>query len=158
MERIRSFDADDLDWLVERHGTLYAAEEGFDDSFGPLVRSILEDFVAGNDPARERGWIAEDGAQRFGSIFCVQGPEDLAKLRLFLLVPEARGRGLGLRLLQTCLGFARQAGYAGLTLWTHESHRAACALYARSGFALERSEPVHAFGQNLVEQTWTLRF
>ncbi|MEM8577123.1 MAG: GNAT family N-acetyltransferase [Pseudomonadota bacterium] len=155
--RIRPFDPGDTDWLVERHQTLYAEAEGFDATFGPLVRSILEDFAARHDPAREAGWIAEEGG-RLGSIFCVRGPEDLAKLRLFLLVPEARGRGLGGQLLDTCLSFAKARGYAGLTLWTHESHRAACALYARRGFTCTRSAPVHSFGVDLVEQTWTLRW
>jgi len=158
MTEIRAFAASDLDWLVERHATLYAADEGFDETFGPLVRSILAEFIAAHDPACEAGWVAQDGSRRLGSIFCVNGPGDMAKLRLFLLVPEARGQGLGRTLLQTCLGFARARGYAGLTLWTHESHRAACALYAAAGFALERSEPVHSFGMDLVEQTWSLRF
>ncbi|MEL7098664.1 MAG: GNAT family N-acetyltransferase [Pseudomonadota bacterium] len=158
MAQIRRFEAADLEWLVEQHGTLYAQAEGFDETFGPLVRSILEAFLVEHDPAREAGWIALAGPLRLGSIFCVSGPEDLAKLRLFLLVPEARGQGLGRHLLETCLEFARSRGYAGLTLWTHESHRAACALYASSGFVLEQSEPVRSFGQDLIEQTWTLRF
>ena len=155
---LRLFDARDTDWLVDRHATLYARDEGFDDSFGPLVRSILDDFVAGHAPARERGWIAEAGGQRLGSVFCVALNETTAKLRLFLLVPEARGRGLGARLLQQCMGFARGAGYSGMQLWTHESHAAACALYARAGWTLAASKPVHSFGRDLVEQTWTYRF
>ncbi len=84
------------------------------------------------------------------------GQEGVAKLRLFLLEPEARGRGLGQRLLDACLGFARAAGYRRLELWTHESHRAACALYARNGFRLVGSRPVRSFGQDLVEQTWEI--
>ncbi|MEO0391234.1 MAG: GNAT family N-acetyltransferase [Pseudomonadota bacterium] len=155
--QIRTFEPRDIPWLVERHQTLYSQDEGFDDTFGPLVQSILEGFVADHDPKRERGWIAEDGV-RLGSIFCVAGPSDLAKLRLFLLVPEARGRGLGRTLLETCIGFAKASGYAGLTLWTHESHRAACALYARFGFQCTRSEPVVSYGVDLVEQTWELRW
>jgi GNAT superfamily N-acetyltransferase len=87
----------------------------------------------------------------------VQGPEpDTAKLRLFLLEPRARGIGLGRLLLETCTGFARGAGYRRMTLWTHESHRAACALYAKAGFACTRSEPVRSFGVDLVEQEWSL--
>ncbi|MEL6564943.1 MAG: GNAT family N-acetyltransferase [Pseudomonadota bacterium] len=155
---LRRFDAADTDWLVAQHATLYARQDGFDDSFGPLVRSILEDFVADHDPLRERGWIAELSGQRVGSIFCVALDERTAKLRLFLLLPECRGRGLGAQLLTRCMGFAREAGYAGMQLWTHESHVAACALYARFGWTLAGSKPVHSFGQDLVEQTWTYRF
>ena len=155
---LRRFEAADIDWLVEQHATLYARDEGFDDSFGPLVRSILDAFVTDHDPARERGWIAQDGATRLGSIFCVALDDTTAKLRLFLLLPEARGRGLGAQLLRQCMGFAQEAGYAGMQLWTHESHEAACALYTRFGWTLEASEPVHSFGQDLVEQTWVYRF
>lgn len=154
----RRFDAADTDWLVERHATLYAQNDGFDDSFGPLVRQILDDFVAEHDPACERGWIAEGSGARIGSIFCVRLDEETAKLRLFLLLPEARGQGLGARLLQQCMGFAEGAGYRGMQLWTHESHTAACALYAAFGWVLVASEPVHSFGQDLVEQTWRYRF
>ncbi|THH36233.1 GNAT family N-acetyltransferase [Aliishimia ponticola] len=155
---LRPFAGPDLDWLVERHQTLYARDEGFDDTFGPVVRRILEEFEAGHDPECEGGWIAQRGGQRLGSIFCVRHDATTAKLRLFLLVPDARGLGLGQRLLKTCMQFAQGAGYAGMTLWTHESHKAACALYARSGWTLTRSVPVHSFGQDLVEQTWTFRF
>ena len=155
---LRPFRADDIDWLVDRHGALYARDEGFDDSFAPLVRSNLEDFVADHDPTRERGWIAEGPQGRLGSIFCVRLDDSTAKLRLFLLEPEVRGLGLGRRLLATCMAFAKGAGYSGMTLWTHESHRAACALYRRTGWTLAASHPVHSFGQDLVEQTWTYRF
>ena len=155
---IRSFEPSDMDWLVDRHQALYAAEAGFDDTFGPLVRSILEAFVTDHDPACEAGWIAEADGERLGSIFCVRHDERTAKLRLFLLVPEARGKGLGRDLLARCTRFAREAGYGGMALWTHESHKAACALYARNGWVLQRSVRVTSFGQPLVEQTWTLDF
>lgn len=146
----------DIGWLVQQHAEAYARDEGFDATFEPLVARILADFGADHDPTFERGWIARRGERRLGSIFCVKGPEPgVAKLRLFYLVPEARGLGLGRRLLETCLSFARQAGYRKMTLWTHESHRAACALYARSGFALTRSTPVRSFGVDLVEQEWS---
>ena len=153
---LRPFHPDDTDWLVERHGTLYARDEGFDDSFGPLVRTILEAFVTEHDPARERGWIAEQEGARLGSIFCVRLTDTTAKLRLFLLVPEARGLGLGKRLLHTCMSFARSAGYSDMQLWTHESHKAACALYRANGWHLVSSKPVHSFGVDLVEQSWTV--
>jgi GNAT superfamily N-acetyltransferase len=145
----------DAGWLIMRHGEAYAADEGFDASFEPLVAHILADFLDGHDPARERGWIARAGERRLGSIFCVKGPEPgLAKLRLFFLEPQARGLGLGQRLLEACMGFAKGAGYRRMTLWTHESHRAACALYAKNGFACVASQPVRSFGVDLVEQAW----
>lgn len=155
---LREFRATDTDWLIAQHGTQYAADEGFDDTFGPLVASILAGFNASHDPACERGWIAQQGDKRLGSIFCVRMDDSTAKLRLFLLTPEARGKGLGKKLLATCMGFAREKGYSGMQLWTHESHKAACALYAKAGWTLTESQPVHAFGCDLVEQTWIFRF
>jgi len=151
---LRRFEAGDAPWLVEQHGSLYARDEGFDDSFGPLVAGILEDFLAGHDPTLERGWIAERNGERLGSIFCVTARGRTAKLRLFLLTPQARGHGLGKRLLRTCMDFAKDAGYRDMVLWTHESHKAACALYARFGWQLVDSKPVQSFGVDLVEQSW----
>ncbi|WP_299826821.1 GNAT family N-acetyltransferase [uncultured Roseobacter sp.] len=155
---IRRFTADDRDWLVDQHGRLYAQTEGFDDSFGILVGDILDAFLAEHDPELERGWIAEEEGARLGSIFCVRLSEKTAKLRLFLLVPQARGKGLGKRLLETCMGFAKDRGYQGMQLWTHESHKAACALYKAHGWQMESTKPVHSFGQDLVEQSWSYRF
>ncbi|SMX42398.1 GNAT family N-acetyltransferase [Maliponia aquimaris] len=144
----------DVDWLVAQHGRLYARDEGFDASFAVLVREILEAFEAGHDPACERGFVAWQGEARLGSIFCVRQDGDTAKLRLFFLLPEARGKGLGKRMLQACMGFARDCGYRRMVLWTHESHRAACALYERAGWWLVRSEPKRSFGVDVVEQGW----
>ena len=155
---LRPFQGDDIDWLVERHATLYAQDDGFDDTFGPLVRSILEAFQGEHDTACEQGWIAQADGARLGSIFCVRLDATTAKLRLFLLVPEARSRGVGRQLLAQCMSFARDAGYQGMQLWTHESHQAACALYARNGWTLSDSKAVHSFGQDLIEQTWIYRF
>ncbi|WP_212523967.1 GNAT family N-acetyltransferase [Actibacterium sp. MT2.3-13A] len=147
----------DAGWLIQRHGELYAAEEGFDASFELLVAEILTGYMRTRDPSRERAWIAWRGGRRIGSIFCVRaGPPEVAKLRLFLIEPEARGQGLGHRLLEACLGYAREKGYRRMVLWTHESHRAACALYARHGFRLAESAPVHNFGRDLVEQSWEI--
>jgi GNAT superfamily N-acetyltransferase len=152
----RHFTPADAAWLAERHGTLYAQAEGFDDSFAPLVAGILADFIADHDPAREAGWIVEADGQRVGSIFCVRLDDRTAKLRLFLLEPAMRGQGLGQRMLAHCMGFARDAGYARMELWTHESHKAACALYAANGWRLAASKPVHNFGVDLVEQSWKI--
>lgn len=153
---LRKFTPDDAPWLVEQHGRLYAQDEGFDDTFGPLVADILKSFIADNDPNRECGWIATKGAQRLGSIFCVSAGERTAKLRMFLLTPQARGQGIGKQLLRACMGFARDAGYHDMQLWTHESHKAACALYAAFGWQLTNSKPVHSFGVDLVEQSWRI--
>jgi GNAT superfamily N-acetyltransferase len=151
---VRRFEETDIAWLVDQHQALYAQDEGFDDSFGPLVASILSDFNARHDPSCERGWIAERAGQRLGSIFCVRQAPGVAKLRLFLLTPEARGQGLGKRLLRICMDYARACGYGEIRLWTHESHTAACALYAAHGWDLTDSKPVHSFGQDLIEQSW----
>ena len=155
--QLRDLRPGDAGWLIQRHAELYCEEEGFDQSFEVLVARILADFIEDNDPSCERGWIAEGAnGERLGSIFCVRLDETTAKLRLFLLEPAARGQGLGRRMLTTCLNFARDSGYRRLTLWTHESHRAACALYAASGFQMTDSKPVLSFGQNLVEQSWEI--
>ena len=153
---LRDLAIGDAGWLIQQHGELYAAEEGFDASFEALVAEILADYIRNRDPACERAWIAVRGGRRLGSIFCVRQDSETAKLRLFLLVPGARGLGLGKRLLAECIAYARGTGYRRLQLWTHESHAAACALYAAHGFVLGGSKPVRSFGVDLVEQTWTL--
>ncbi|MCR8725309.1 GNAT family N-acetyltransferase [Frigidibacter sp. ROC022] len=148
----------DADWLIAQHGRLYARDEGFDASFEQLVADIVAGFLRDHDPARERGWIAEAGGERLGSIFLVRAetgqPPDTAKLRLFLLLPQARGLGLGQRLHDACLDFARGAGYRRIVLWTHESHRAATRLYARNGWTMTGSRATRSFGRDVVEQAW----
>ena len=152
--QLRALEPGDAGWIIARHAALYAADEGFDTSFEALVAEILAAFIRSHDPARERGWIAARGDQRLGSIFCVAGPDGTAKLRLFFVEKAARGSGLAQQMLDTCLTFARDAGYHHMRLWTHESHRAAGRLYARNGFALTDSRAVRSFGQDMVEQTW----
>ena len=151
---LRDLAPGDAGWLVMQHGALYARDEGFDMSFEALVAEILAAFVRGRDPERERAWIAWEGGERLGSVFVVDAGCGVAKLRLFLLVPEARGRGLGRLLLHTCLDWARGRGYRSMRLWTHESHRAACALYAAEGFSLSESRAARSFGRDVVEQEW----
>ena len=153
---IRTFEPEDRNWLVAEHRESYARAEGFDDSFGVLVAEILDTFIATHDPETEHGWMAWQGDTRLGSIFCVRVDAETAKLRLFLLSEAARGRGLGLKMLQICMGFARAKGYRRMVLWTHESHRAAGALYAKTGWTLMSSKPVVSFGQHLVEQHWEI--
>jgi len=160
MEEIafRDFRPEDAGWLAARHGALYAEAEGFDESFQELVAQIVADYAATREPSRERAWIATRGGERLGSIFCVEAPDGIAKLRLFLVEPAARGQGLGKRLLDLCLRYARDRGYPGLTLWTHESHRAAGALYRAAGLRIVDSRRVRSFGQDLVEQIWQIDF
>ncbi|WP_370400877.1 GNAT family N-acetyltransferase [Sulfitobacter sp. JB4-11] len=153
---LKRFGPDDRDWLVAQHSDHYAREEGFDATFGVLVAQIADDFLSNHDPVREAGWIAWRGGVRLGSIFCVGLDHTTAKLRLFLLVPEARGTGLGKRMLAHNMAFARDAGYRAMQLWTHESHSAAGALYARTGWTLGESRTVQSFGRTNVEQTWRI--
>jgi DNA-binding MarR family transcriptional regulator/GNAT superfamily N-acetyltransferase len=159
--RIRLLAPGDAGWILQRHAEIYAVDEGFDASFEPLVAEILLAFLRQYDPQREAGWVAWQGRQRLGSIFCMtSGPAtpDTAKLRLFLLEHAARGTGLAQDMMDQCLGFAQAAGYRKMRLWTHESHRAAGKLYARNGFRPIDSQPVHQFGQDLVDQTWERDF
>lgn len=151
---LRPFVEADAGWIVARHGALYAEAEGFDASFPVLVEGIVRDFLTSHDPVRERGWVAEREGHRLGSIFCVDAGQGVAKLRLFLVEPEARGTGLAQRMMETCVGFAREAGYRRMRLWTHESHRAAGRLYGRNGFELTAQAPARSFGVDVVEQTW----
>jgi GNAT superfamily N-acetyltransferase len=151
---LKDFVAADADWVIARHAALYAAEEGYDATFAVLVADIVAGFLHRHDPACENGWIAARGTTRLGSIFVVRETNLIAKLRLVLLEPEARGTGLAQHMLATAMGFARNSGYTTMRLWTHESHTAAGRLYARAGFRLISSTPAHAFGQNVVDQIW----
>lgn len=148
----------DRDWIIQQHAHHYAENDGFDSSFKTLVTEIVDAFFADHDPTAERGWMAETDHRRLGCIFCVRLDAETAKLRLFFLHPEARGQGLGRAMLRQCMTFAKAQGYLGMRLWTHESHRAACALYKAEGWHLESEKPVVSFGQTLTEQQWGYRF
>jgi len=153
---LRDLDIGDAGWIIQQHGVLYARDEGFDATFEALVAEILAAYIRTRDPAGERAWIAWQGGQRRGSIFCVRQDATTAKLRLFLVLPQARGTGLAQHLLTTCMDWARAQGYKSMQLWTHESHRAACALYARNGWRCTASHPVRSFGVDLTEQAWEI--
>jgi DNA-binding MarR family transcriptional regulator/N-acetylglutamate synthase-like GNAT family acetyltransferase len=149
---IRGPEPGDLGWLVERHGALYAREYGWDESFERLVASIVAQF----DPATDRAWIAEANGSRAGAVLCVHESSDTAKLRTLLVEPHARNLGIGTRLVDEVVKHARQRGYKTLVLWTNDVLHAARRLYERAGFTLQHEAPHHAFGHDLVEQTWSL--
>ena len=146
----------DMGWVIQQHGELYWREFGWNGEFETLVAGIVAEMMRTHDPEWERGWIAERDGERLGSVFLVRKSEGVAQLRLLILTPAARGLGLGARLTDACLDFARRKGYGKLVLWTHANLEAARAIYARRGFRLVGSEAYRAFGQDLVSEHWEL--
>jgi len=146
----------DMGWVVQRHGELYAAEYGWNEKFEALVAAITADFIRALDPARERCWIAERHGRRLGCIFLVAADDTTARLRLLLVEPAARGRGLGVRLLRECVNFARATAYERIVLWTQSNLTAARHLYEQAGFRRTGEEPHRSFGHDLIGETWEL--
>lgn len=153
---LRMHRAGDIGWVVARHGELYAQEYAFDSTFEGLVAEIAGKFLAHFDPQRERCWIAELDGTRAGCVFLVTESATVAKLRLLLVEPWARGHAIGSRLVRECISFARECGYRKLSLWTNDVLHAARKIYLREGFHLVKQEHHHSFGRDLVGQFWEL--
>jgi DNA-binding MarR family transcriptional regulator/GNAT superfamily N-acetyltransferase len=152
--RLRQNQPGDMGWVVARHAELYCREYGWDGRFEGMVAGIVAGFIANFDPARERCWIAEREGERLGCIFLVRKSDRVAKLRLLLVEPEARGIGLGKQLVDECLRFAKEAGYRKVVLWTNSILHAARGIYEQRGFALIEERKHRDFGPLLTGQTW----
>jgi DNA-binding MarR family transcriptional regulator/GNAT superfamily N-acetyltransferase len=154
---LRPHQPGDIGWVVHRHGVLYAQEYGYDERFEALVAEIAAKFIQEFDGKRERCWIAEKDGEIVGSVFLVKQSKTVAKLRLLLVEPAARGLGIGKRLVDECVRFARQAGYRKITLWTQSELRAARGIYEKAKFRLVGKKRHSDWGKDdLVAETWEL--
>ena len=153
---LRPHQPGDMGWVIHRHGALYAQEYGWDERFEALVAEIAAKFIQNLDPKRERCWIAEKDGAIAGSVFLVKHTDTIGKLRLLLVEPSARGLGIGGRLVEECIRFARQAGYKKITLWTQSILLAARHIYEKAGFRLVQAEHQNSFGFDLIGETWDL--
>jgi GNAT superfamily N-acetyltransferase len=154
--RLRRHRPGDMGWVVQRHGELYWKEYGYDERFEALVAGIVARFIERYDARRERCWIAECRGERLGAVFLVKQSPTVSKLRLLILEPEARGRGIGRRLVAACVRFARAAGYRKLVLWTQSELTAARAIYEKAGFRKVGEERHRSFGKSLTGEYWEL--
>ena len=154
--RLRAHKPGDMGWVTHRQAVLYAEEYGWDEQFEALVGEICAQFIQRFDPKRERCWIAERNGEIVGSVFLVRKSARVAKLRLLYVESSARGLGIGARLVEECVRFARNCGYKKLTLWTQNNLHSARKIYQAAGFKLTDEERHHSFGHDLVAQNWDL--
>jgi DNA-binding MarR family transcriptional regulator/GNAT superfamily N-acetyltransferase len=154
---LRPHQPGDMGWVVQRHGALYTQEYGWDQTFEALVAEIVAQFLRRYDPKHERCWIAEKDGANVGSVFLVRKSRSVAKLRLLLVEPSARGLGIGARLVDECIGFARQCGYRKLTLWTQSILLPARRIYTAAGFRRVTQARHRSFGADLVGETWDVK-
>ncbi len=155
---IRTHRPGDLGWIVQRHGELYADDYGYDERFEGVVAELAAKFLASHDPRRERCWIAERDGEVIGSVFLVKKSQTVAKLRLLLVEPSARGLGIGKRLVSECVRFAREAGYRKIVLWTQSELAAARHLYQEAGFEKVSESPHQSWGRHdLIAEVWELK-
>jgi GNAT superfamily N-acetyltransferase len=153
---LRSPRRGDMGWVVQRHGEIYAQEYGWTWEFEALVAGVVSQFVKNFDPRRERCWIAERKGKRIGAIFCVKKTATVAKLRMLFVDKDARGLGLGSRLVDECIAFARRAGYKKMVLWTESPLTSARRIYAAAGFRIVSRTPVREFGKRMTSEIWEL--
>jgi DNA-binding MarR family transcriptional regulator/N-acetylglutamate synthase-like GNAT family acetyltransferase len=146
----------DIGWVIARHGTLYAREYGWDESFEGFVAEICARFVEKFNPKRERCWFAERDGSNVGCVFLVEKSKTVSQLRMLLVDPSARGLGIGKRLVEECIAFASSCGYRKMTLWTNDILHSARRIYEDAGFRLTKEERHHSFGHDLVGQVWDL--
>ena len=156
--RLRAHRPGDIGWMVQKHGELYTAEYGWDSTFEALAAEVGAQFLRDFDPNWENAWIAElDSGERVGCVFLIRKSATVAKLRVLIVDPKARGLGVGKALVNACIDFARSKGYRKITLWTNSILLAARGIYEKTGFKLVHSEPHTSFGQTLTGETWELR-
>ena len=156
--RLRPHRPGDIGWMIQKHGELYTAEYGWDSSFEALAAEVGMQFLRGFDPQWENAWIAElDSGERVGCVFLIRKSATVAKLRVLIVDPKARGLGVGKALVQACIDFARAKGYSKITLWTNSILLAARGIYEKTGFKLVHSETHQSFGQTLIGETWDLK-
>jgi DNA-binding MarR family transcriptional regulator/GNAT superfamily N-acetyltransferase len=155
---LRSHRAGDMGWVVKRHAEIYAQEYGWNEEFEALIAQLCADFIKKLNPARERCWIADRAGERLGCVFVMEESKTIARLRMLLVEPTARRLGVGTKLVEECLGFARAAGYRKMVLWTNDVLVAARRRYETVGFRLVKEERHESFGKKLVGQHWELEF
>jgi len=153
---LRPHEPGDMGWIVHRQAILYAEEYGWDGTYEALAAEIVAQFIKNYDPKRERAWVAEKDGERVGAVFVAKESQQIAKLRLLHVEREARGLGIGKRLVEECIRFTRQAGYQKVTLWTQSILHAARGIYKKAGFQVVDERKHHSFGKDLTAETWEL--